>query len=76
MASSNARQPALRCSLFQPADTCADEATVMESYAIASADIDAALRQQIEHAGDAVQQRWLRGARHVEAFDALDDGEG
>jgi hypothetical protein len=47
----------------------------MESYAIESAQphpgIDAALLAHIDQAGRVQLQRWLRGARHVEVFDAL-----
>jgi hypothetical protein len=69
--------PALRCGLYRRPAGAEAEATVMESYAIESAGphegIDAALRQHIEHSGHAVLQPWLRGARHVEVFDALSD---
>ena len=71
-----ARQPALQCRRYQRSDGDADEATVMETYALASGagdGIDDGLRRLIERDGDAVLQRWLRGARHVEAFDACDD---
>ena len=44
----------------------------METYADAAPGIDDALRRHIEHAGNAVLQRWLRGPRHVEVFDACD----
>jgi hypothetical protein len=70
-----ARQPALQCRLYQRSDPMAREATVMESYAITEAQphpgIDDALCQHIEQAGHAALQPWLRGPRHLEAFDAL-----
>jgi hypothetical protein len=71
------RQPALRCALYQRSGMADAEATVMESYAIESAQphpgIDEALRQHIDQAGQAQLRRWLRGARHVEVFDAVSD---
>jgi hypothetical protein len=67
-----AEHPALQCQLYQRHDGSKDEATVMEAYADASPGIDDALRRHIEHAGNAVLQRWLRGPRHVEVFDACD----
>lgn len=68
-----AEHPTLRCRLYQRHDGSRDTATVMEGYADAPPGIDDALRQHIEHAGNAVLQRWLRGPRHVEVFDALDE---
>ncbi len=69
-----AQQPALQCRLYQRGGVSTAEATVMESYALAlpGAGIDDALRLHIEQAGQCVLQRWLRGARHVEVFDACD----
>ncbi len=68
--------PALRCSLYQRCDSTEAQATVMEGYALESAGpqqgIDDRLRQHIEHSGHALLRPWLRGARHVEVFDALD----
>ena len=70
------RQPQLRCGLYQRRGTDDAEATVMESYALESAlphpGIDEALCRYIDQAGHALLRRWLRGARHVEVFDALD----
>jgi hypothetical protein len=70
-----ARQPGLRCGLFRRMGTPPADATVMESYAIDSAlphpGIDEALCRHIDQAGHAQLQHWLRGARHVEVFDAL-----
>jgi Domain of unknown function (DUF4936) len=69
--------PALRCSMYQRCDGPGIQATVMEAYALESTGlqqgIDDTLRQHIEIAGHAVLQRWLRGERHVEVFDALDE---
>ena len=67
-----AEHPALQCQLYQRDDGSKDEATVMEAYAHASTGIDDALRRHIEQAGNGVLQRWLRGPRHVEVFDACD----
>lgn len=67
------KHPALHCRLYQRHEGPQHEATVMETYAAAAPGIDAALRQHIEHAGNSVLQRWLRGPRHVEVFDALPD---
>jgi hypothetical protein len=70
-----AQQPGLRCGLYQRVGTAQADATVMESYAIDAAlphpGIDDALCRYIDQAGHAQLQHWLRGARHVEVFDAL-----
>jgi hypothetical protein len=70
-----AQHPGLRCALYRRSGHRQAEPTVMESYAIESMPnhpgIGDALRQQIEDGGQALLQRWLRGARHVEVFDAL-----
>ena len=70
-----AQQPGLRCGLYQRTGTAQADATVMESYAIDAAlphpGIDDALCRYIDQAGHAQLQHWLRGARHVEVFDAL-----
>ena len=70
-----AQQPGLRCGLYQRIGMAQADATVMESYAIDSAQphpgIDEALCRHIDQAGHAQLQHWLRGARHVEVFDAL-----
>lgn len=72
-----AQHPALRMQRYLRRDSSAGEATVMESYALVArvpaSGIDAALQQQIEHEGHAAVERWLRGARHVEVFDAVGD---
>jgi hypothetical protein len=72
-----AQYPGLRCWLYQRRDGLQADATVMESYALESAQqhagIDEALRQQIDRAGQAALAPWLRGARKVEVFDALLD---
>jgi len=69
------RQPQLRCGLYQRTSTDDADATVMESYALESAlphpGIDEALCRYIDQAGQALLQRWLRGERHLEVFDAL-----
>jgi Domain of unknown function (DUF4936) len=71
-----AEYPALRCAAYQRSDVPADEATVMESYALEAAragdGIDEALQQHIDAAGRIALARWLHGQRHVEVFDALD----
>ena len=68
------QHPALHCRIYRRSDAAATEATVMESYAMAlpPAGIDETLQRQIVQAGDAVLQPWVRGARHVEVFDACD----
>lgn len=70
-----AERPHLHCGLYRRTGTAEVEATVMETYALDSAlphpGIDEALRLHIERAGNALLQRWLRGARKVEVFDAL-----
>jgi len=70
-----AQHPTLRCGLYQRIDAAQANATVMESYAIESAQphrgIGEALLQHIAHGGQAQLAPWLRGARHVEVFDAL-----
>jgi len=70
-----AQHPTLRCGLYQRVDAAQTDATVMESYAIESAQphrgIDEALLQLIAQGGQAQLAQWLRGARHVELFDAL-----
>lgn len=69
--------PALLARLFRRMPSGADEFTYMETYALeggsASAGIDADLQRVIECEGLAVVQPWLRGARHVELFEAIDD---
>jgi hypothetical protein len=71
-----ATYPLLRCAAYQRSDGPADEATVMESYALESAQpgdgIDEALLQHIDEAGRVALAHWLHGQRHVEVFDALD----
>jgi hypothetical protein len=64
--------PTLQCRLFQRHEGSEGETTVMETYADAAPGIDEALRRHIEHDGNALLQRWLRGSRYVEVFDALD----
>jgi hypothetical protein len=70
-----AQQPGLHCGLYRRSGMPDADATVMESYAIESAQshpgIDDAMCQHIDQAGYALLQRWLRSARHVEVFDAL-----
>jgi hypothetical protein len=70
-----AQHPSLRCGLYQRIGAAQADATVMESYAVESAQphpgIDESLIQHIEQDGHAQLKRWLRGARHVEVFDAL-----
>ena len=67
-------QAGMHAALFVRSDTLADEATFMETYALAAqvaADgIPAALQQHIVEAGRLALQPWLRTARHVEVFDA------
>jgi quinol monooxygenase YgiN len=67
-----AEHPALQYQLYQRHDGSKDEATVMETYFDAAPGIDDALHRYIEHTGNAVLQRWLRGPRHVEVFDTCD----
>ncbi len=72
-----ARQhPGLRVSLFQRRDLVAGESTLMETYAIdvdiAAEGVGDALQQQIEAVVAPAAQRWLKGARHIEVFEALD----
>lgn len=70
-----AQQPGLRCGLYQRNGSVRAELTVMETYALESAQphagIDESLCRLIDHDGHAQLQRWLRGPRHVEVFDAL-----
>jgi len=70
-----AQLPGLRCGLYQRSGSAELDVTLMETYAIESAQphpgIDEALCRHIDSAGHAQLQRWLRGARHVEVFDAL-----
>lgn len=70
-----AQQPTLQCGLYQRFDDAQADATVMESYAFESTQphpgIDEALLQHIAQDGQAQLKPWLRGARHVEVFDAL-----
>jgi Domain of unknown function (DUF4936) len=67
----------LRTGLYQHTEASAGEATLMETYALASQaacnGIDAAMQQRIEAASAEALQPWLRGVRHVEVFDACDD---
>lgn len=69
------RHPTLHCAVYQRIDAAQADATVMESYAIESAQphpgIESALIQHIDQDGQARLRPWLRGARHVEVFDAL-----
>lgn len=66
------QHPELHCRIYRRHDAAAAEATVMESYAVTLpvAGIDATLQRHIVQAGGVVLQPWLRGARHVEVFDA------
>jgi hypothetical protein len=70
-----AQYPGLHCAIYRRSDSGPADTTVMESYAIESPrphpGIGAELHRQIEEAGQAQLRRWLRGARHVEVFDAL-----
>jgi hypothetical protein len=68
----SAEHPALSCRLYQRHDGSKHETTVMETYADAAPGVGEALHRHIQQAGNAVLQRWLRGSRHVEVFDALD----
>lgn len=62
--------PALRCEVLQRAqeDGLAGR-TLMETYALPGAGIDAALRQRIEHDAAAALGALVAGTRHVEAFE-------
>jgi len=68
---------ALCTGLYQRPQASANETTLMETYALAAHTacdgIDAVMQQHIEAAGAQALQPWLRGARHVEVFDACDD---
>ena len=67
------QHPGLRFGLFQRCDGAAGEATLMETYAVDAVDgIEPALQQQIEAVVAPAVQRWVRGARHVEVFEALE----
>jgi hypothetical protein len=70
-----ALHPELRCGLYRRSDGTQADATVMESYAIESAQphpgVGEELLRHIRHDGDVRLKAWLRGARHVEVFDAL-----
>ena len=69
--------PTLRTGLYLRTEAPAGEATLMEVYALDSQaarnGIDAAMQQRIEAASAEALRPWLRGARHVEVFDACDD---
>lgn len=69
--------PGLRAGLYVRSEPSASEATLMETYAVgamyAAQGLDADLQRHIERAGAALLLPWLRGARHVEVFEACDD---
>jgi hypothetical protein len=71
------RHPALHAHLFTRVPPTPGEVTLMETYAleaVAGADgIGLGLQRCIEDDGRSVAQRWLRGTRHVEVFDACAD---
>jgi hypothetical protein len=71
------RHAELRTGLYLRRDGAAGDATLMESYALASpggsGGVDVALQHGIEAAGAATQRPWLRGTRHVEVFEACDE---
>lgn len=71
------QHPGLRCALYLRSDASTIEATLMESYAVESGEaaqgVDDLLQQRIEGVGAAAVQPWLRGARHVEVFEACDE---
>lgn len=71
------QHPALRCELYQRGGSGDAGPTVMERYAIVSAQphpgIDDTLQRHIDLTGRAVLQPWLQGDRHVEVFDTLID---
>ena len=62
--------------LYRRSDTAAPEATLMETYAVDAGvnaqGVSAALQVRIEADMTPLVQPWLRGARHVEVFDAVD----
>ena len=64
--------PGLGVGLFQRCEGMAGgEATLMETYALDTVEgVDAELQRQIEAAAAPAVQRWLRGARHIEVFEA------
>jgi len=68
--------PGLHCALYLRHDPAADDATLMETYALdaalAVAGVDPALQQAIESMVGAALAPWQRGTRHVEVFDAID----
>lgn len=69
--------PGLRAGLYVRSEPSASEATLMETYAVdamhATQGLGVDLQRHIERAGTELLQPWLRGARHVEVFDACDD---
>jgi hypothetical protein len=69
--------PALHARLFSRVPSTPGEVTLMETYAVESAvradGIDAELQRCIEDDGQSIVQRWLRGVRQVEVFDACTD---
>lgn len=60
--------PALVARLYRKLDD--RRCTLMETYALPGAGIDAALQRQIEAAGHGALARWCTEGRHVEVFEA------
>ncbi|MDP1535260.1 MAG: DUF4936 family protein [Rubrivivax sp.] len=64
-----AQVPTLAARVLVRADAAQDQATVMETYALAGG-VGTALQGRIASEGDAVTAPWRQGDRHTEVFDS------
>jgi hypothetical protein len=64
------RWPDLSARLYRRAELTDEAITLMETYAVVGADLDASLQGEIERAAS-VLRPWCVGLRHVEVFDAM-----
>jgi len=66
----------LQCGLYLRTDVSAEDATLMETYAldatVATEGLDVALQETIEAAAGKALAPWQRGARHVEVFEQIE----
>jgi hypothetical protein len=66
-----AHWPGLVARLYSRSDRVRGSATLMETYALSTGDIDAVLQAEIESRLAPALTGWCQGPRHVECFERL-----
>ena len=62
------RHPGVAACLYRRADAAAGRVTVMETYALAPAGLDAQCASDIENTSEQALSAWAQDGRHVERF--------